>query len=81
MGVRGEYDQETFMHAWKSERIDKPIILKEATTLVKNIRMLGSVWASEQPCVKDRNKSNASVFKISNQENSEWLGGWQGMDS
>lgn len=49
MGVRGEYDQETFMHAWKSERIDKPIILKEATTLVKkNIRMLVSVWASEQ---------------------------------
>lgn len=46
--MRGEYDQETFMHAWKSERIDKPIILKEATTLVKNIRMLVSVWASEQ---------------------------------
>lgn len=46
--MRGDYDQETFMQAWKSERIDKPIILKEATTLVKNIRMLVSVWASEQ---------------------------------
>lgn len=39
--------KETSTNVWKSERINKTIILKETMNTLKNIRELGNEWISE----------------------------------